>query len=149
MRAIAAAAAVLGACCDWQMGGVRFGTAAMFDDAPYRVYWGLGSNGWYADPINGGRPGGSGLAYDVAAWGITAFNRSGVGSAGGQAFSIDPGFPQLGNPICERLDPVSGKWDRNPDCHNASNLQAFDPSRGGVPQAVDVKVILTPLCIFH
>lgn len=60
------------------------------------MFWGLGSNGWYVDPINGGRPGGDGLSYDVASYSITAFNKSGEGSAGGMAFSIDPGsFPQV------------------------------------------------------
>jgi hypothetical protein len=90
------------------------GSPAQFADAPYRVYWGVGSNGWLVDPINGGNPGNNGLAYDVTKWGITAFNRSASGSAGGMAFSIDPGFPQLGNPICERLGDGSMPNDAAP-----------------------------------
>lgn len=108
---------------------LTLGNPAQFSDAPYRVYWGVGSNAWLVDPINGGNPGNEGLAYDVAKWGITTFNRSASGSDGGMAFSIDPEFPQLGNPICERLGT------HNPACHNASNLISYDPSRGGVPQA--------------
>jgi hypothetical protein len=27
---------------------------AQFGDAPYRVYWGVGDNGWLTDPVNGG-----------------------------------------------------------------------------------------------
>ena len=63
------------------------GDASQFDDAPYRVFWGVGDNSWLTDPVNGGEPGGSGLAYPVSKWGITAFNRTGLGSAGGMAFN--------------------------------------------------------------
>ena len=113
-------------------GGVR---SAMYDaETPYAVLWGEGTNGWYADPLEGGRLGGGGLSYDVAKWGITAYNHSGVGSGGGMAFSIDPGFPQLGNPICEPLGTTKA------ECHNASALEAYDPQHGGMPQAKEANL---------
>ena len=31
-------------------------SGAMMGDTPFAVLWGLGSNGWYANPIEGGRP---------------------------------------------------------------------------------------------
>ena len=99
--------------------------AMMMDAAtPFAVIWGLGSPGWYADPLEGGQPGGAGLSYDVAKFRITAYNHSAAGSAGGMAFAIDPGsFPQLGNPICEPL----GTDPPNPACHNGKGRKQSPP----------------------
>ena len=111
------------------------GGAMLDGETPFAVFFGMGTPAFYEDPVNGGAPGGRGVRYDLAKWGIAAFNRTGKGIGGGMAFARDPGsFPQLQNPICESLGTA------NPACHNPHDLSAYDPVNGGVPQAPEANL---------